>query len=115
MSHGAEVLGGGVAELSASHELAYAADRKTRRTKLPLFPAFYKHLPDTMKAIPYRHCASRIIRSMPSIHSRRLIRPAIDTLVIRTGWIMEADNFPPQLMPYGTAPDRAPPVLPDAL
>src|ERR1700752_1552846 len=81
------VLGGGVAGLSAAHELAERdievvvfaaraiAGGKGRRLPVPrsgkrgrgdlpaehgfrFFPGFYRHLPDTMKRIPYRANAS---------------------------------------------------------
>lgn len=106
------ILGGGVAGLSAAHELAergfqvtvYEASRTTGgkarsifvpgtgsggRRDLPgehgfrFFPSFYRHLPDTMRRIPFGNNANGVADNLVATSRTRLARidaPPVDVL-----------------------------------
>jgi uncharacterized protein with NAD-binding domain and iron-sulfur cluster len=106
------IIGGGVGGLSAAHELAergfhvtiYESSRITggkarsifvpgsgteERRDLPgehgfrFFPAFYRHLPDTMRRIPYGHNPNGVAGNLVATSRTRLARregPSLDVL-----------------------------------
>ena len=104
MSHHVIVLGGGVAGMSAAHELAernfqvtvldkgriaggkarsfgFAGTGLGTRHDLPaehgfrFFPGFYQHLPDTMKRIPYRNSPDGVFGNLvPATEMQILFR-----------------------------------------
>src|SRR6185369_3781363 len=106
------VLGGGVAGMSAAHELAergfsvevheskavpggkartiYAPNTGTGgRPDLPgehgfrFFPSFYRHLPDTMKRIPFERNRQGVFGNLTATRRSRLARidaPSVDVI-----------------------------------
>src|SRR5919199_1119790 len=69
------IIGGGVAGLSAAHELAERGFR--------FFPSFYRHLPDTMRRIPFGTNPNGVADNLVATSRTRLARidaPPVDVL-----------------------------------